>query len=181
MRQVQIGFTVSDMRPEDILAISVDRSVADGTVSSRVADGTFELHLAATQAQIPNEPIDITSRLTYEGTDPVTLSGNWRPDFAFSALAHGPSFSPYGSLLLCPDTEVGLSAGQGVNGHLEGSAALDPTDPNYAYRQQYAYDGQLRLPAGAYLIYGSVSFGMGSDCSGERISLQSAVVVEVGP
>lgn len=179
VRQVQIAFTVN-IRPEDILAISVDRSVADGTVSNAAVDGSFDLQLAAPQAPSPNEPVGVTSRLTYHGTDPVTLSGHWRPDFVFTPLTSGPTFDPYGSLLLCPNAQVHLSADEGVSGNLQGPTALDPADPNYAYRQQYAYDGQFRLPAGAYLIYTGVGFVIGSDCSGERVHLQSAIVVEVG-
>lgn len=180
VRQVEVEF-VDVIRPEDILAISVDRSLGDGTVSNVASSGVFDLQLAASQAWEPNEPIDVTSRLTYHGTDPVTLSGWWRPDFAFTPLAGGPRFDSYGSLLLCPDAEVELAANEGVSGHLEGGSDLDPADPNYAYREEYAYDGQFRLPGGAYLIYTGVTLYVGADCSGELVRLWNAIVIEVGP
>jgi hypothetical protein len=179
IRQVRVDLT-NTVQPEGVFPVEIDRWMADATVSSVTSSGAFDLQLAAPQVLVPNEPIDITSMLSYHGLDPVTLSGWWQPDFAFVSLTGGPSFTSYGSILLCPDGEADMSPQDGINGRLQGPTELDPGDPNYAYREEYAYDGQFRLPAGAYLIYTGVTFNVGADCSGELVRLRNAIVIEVG-
>jgi hypothetical protein len=179
IRQVQVDLT-NTVQPEDVFPVAIDRWMADATVSSVTSSGAFDLELAAPQVLVPNEPIDITSMLSYHGVDPVTLSGWWQPDFAFVSLTGGPSFKSYGSILLCPDGEADMSPQDGISGRLQGGTELDPGDPNYAYREEYAYDGQFRLPAGAYLVYTGVMFNVGADCSGELVRLRNAIVIEVG-
>ena len=126
-----------------------------------------------------NEPINITASLTYAGLDSVTLSGWWRPDFGFVSLTGGPSLHPYGHILLCPDAEAQLSPGGGIVGQLEHPHPPAPGDPNNAYFDEYAYDGQFRLPAGTFLIFTGVGFNVGGNCSGDHVALRTGIVIHV--
>lgn len=180
VRRVELGFTEL-VRPADIQAFVTRESVAEDTTSNAAGVGSFDLLLAAPLGGVPaNEPIDITASLTYKGSDPVTLSGSWRPDFSFVSLAGGPSLHTYGSILLCPDAEAQLSPGDSIVGQLEHPQPQVSGDPNNAYYDEYAYDGQFRLPAGTYLIFTGVAFNVGSQCSGDRVALRTAIVIRVG-
>jgi hypothetical protein len=180
-RRVDISFTET-IQPADIWALAVDETTSDNTLSSFDSDGGFLIQLeASARGLAPNSPLDIKSSLTYHGADPVTLSGWWQPNFAFAPLAGGPSFDSYGHLLLCPDLEADLSQYESIVGHLDGPTDLDPTDPNYEYRKEYAYDGKFRLPEGSYLIYTGVNFSVGQHCTGDNVQLRTAIVIRVGP
>jgi hypothetical protein len=180
MRRVEIDFT-GPFQNTDVRAFAIDESTSSNTISSFGSDGGgFQLRLEApAEGLLANSPLDVTSSLTYVYEDPVTLSGWWRPDFGFTSLTGGPSLYPYGNILMCPDSELEMSYDDSVMGRLQGPEELTPDDPNYPYRNEYAYDGQFRLPAGTYLIQTGVNFNIGPNCTGDRVDLQTSIVITV--
>lgn len=184
VRRVELGFT-EPVGPTDIRAFVADEFAFANSNSSHgsatTAEGSFDLLLVAPLNDFQaNEPIDLTAELAYDGTaDSVTLSGHWLPAISFQSLTGGPILYPYGSILLCPDQEVELRRGVGLQAHFTRPDSPASGDPNNAYYDQFMFDGQFRLPAGTYLISTAVSFSLGSNCTGDHVVLRTAIVIHV--
>ena len=129
---------------------------------------------APTQDFVANEPIDgVQAILEYRGDrKSVTVSGWPTPEILFEQLDGDLSLQPYGHILICPDREYRLAPSQPLTAGIQqrGTPPI-ADDPNAAYYDQYMYDGQFRLPVGAYRIYTGVSFNIGPHCTGDTFTL----------
>jgi hypothetical protein len=59
-----------------------------------------------------------------------------------------------------------------------GYALPDPGDPNADFLRRYWEDPELRLPAGAWRITATSSFGIG-DCGQQWVRLEASIIVQV--
>jgi hypothetical protein len=158
---------------------STQRSQAVGSVGS----DAFKLIVGSSTTYPADEPLtNLTSTLVFVNGDsyPIDVWGG-RPSMLFQQLDGDLQLLSYGSVLTgCPE-QTSMARGDSIDGRFDLSTPMEPGDPNYEYASQYAYDGQIRLPAGTYIVFAGTSLTTGPTCTDidGTLRLKSAVVIEV--
>ncbi len=140
------------------------------------AVGKFELSLFA--APTGADPTEVSAATTYRGSDPVTIYCGGYPELSLLQL-DGDISLPAGAHVAMCTSEDDLSPGDLLATTFTRPGGLDPTNPDYAFYDQYMPDGQLRLPPGSYLITARVYFNLSQPGTGEQVSLQASVIFTV--
>lgn len=146
-------------------------------------DGAFVLSLAATQDRYrAGQLIEIVATLSYIGSKAEVVALGSSHSLVGFALEGGDP-----PVLIVPafTTDCAphrITPGQPLIYPFSKSGSSSPGDPDYAFRQSYFADQELRLPAGTWTIRAGSGFYTGSDCGvGELVTLDAEVTFTVVP
>jgi hypothetical protein len=178
----EVTFINAELAPENLVTDIEAHLVSAGLGTDGIATsaGEFYLTLSSGAPQYTSDdPIDIQAQLFYEGDQPtIDLSG------VFS-LVNG-----FGVEQLDGDLEMGagwaepcvpheLRSGEPLVVPYEKSAGWSQDDPNADFYRDWSADPLLHLPAGTWLVTAYSDFMIGSGCSGQRVQLETSIVVTV--
>jgi hypothetical protein len=142
--------------------------------------GDFDLQLrAGTAAFQADEPIDVEATLTYHGATGETVDG-WGNGYVWFRVERvdGELRMEPVQMMICQRL-VPLEAGvPRTMAFFKGGYGLAPGDPNADFLRRYWEDPELRLPAGAWRITATSSFGIG-DCGQQWVRLEASIIVQV--
>lgn len=179
---VEVTFMNVELAPENLATDVEAHLMTSGAASdaTEITGGEFSLTLSAQATQYStDDPIDIQAQLLYEGDQPtIDLSGTFSlvNGFGIEQLDGDLDMGPGWDL---PCVQHQLQAGEPLTVQFQKSAGWSRGDPNADFYRDWLADPLLHLPAGTWLVAAYSDFLAGGGCSGERVQMQSSIVVTV--
>jgi hypothetical protein len=157
--------------------------VTGSPLRSEDTQGSFVLSVEATQDRYrAGQLIEIVATLSYTGAEAEVValgSGNSLVVFALEGGDPPVQIDPAYTTDCFPHR---VTPTQPLIFPFGKSGSSSPEDPDYAFRQAYFLDQELRLPAGTWTVRASGGFYVGSDCGeGGLHSLEAEVTFTVLP
>jgi len=145
------------------------------------SDGTFELTISTPNARIaPNEPIPITTTLTYVGPKPgIEAAGSGGGLVAFSLEEVGGTRSIHSAITADCRTGYRFTRGVPVEQRFGKSGGFSQEDPNADFIRTYLTDPVLRLPVGRWRIVADLIASDGMCDAGAHV-LSAPLEITVG-